>query len=90
MKLYHVADAPKLEISLDKIPEGHYKIGVDIPAGEYKVTTDGNGYYAVKKSTRDKLFFVTNAFMPESQSRYVTVADGQYFQLKNSWAKLER
>ena len=90
LKLYPVADAPKLEISLDKIPEGHYKIGVDIPAGEYKVTTEGNGYYAVKKSTRDKLFFVTNAFMPESQSRYVTVSDGQYFQIKNSWAKLER
>ena len=49
LKLYPVADAPKLEISLDKIPEGHYKIGVDIPAGEYKVTTEGNGYYAVKK-----------------------------------------
>ena len=89
LKLYPVSEMPKLEISLDKIPEGQYKIGADIPAGEYKITTEGNGYYAVIKTSRERIF-VTNAFMGESQSRYVTVNDGQYFQIKNSWAKIER
>ena len=39
VKLYPVAEMPKLEISLDKIPEG-----------QYKITTEGSGYYAVIKS----------------------------------------
>ena len=89
INLFPVADAPKLEISLEKIPEGQYKIGTDIPAGEYKVTTDGNGYYAVTRNSRG-LSIVTNALMVDSQSRYVTVSDGQYFQIKNSWAQLVR
>lgn len=89
VKLYPVAEMPKLEISIDKIPEGQYKIGADIPAGEYKITTEGNGYYAVTKNSHEHSY-ITNAFMPQGQSRYVTVSDGQYFQIKNSWAKIER
>lgn len=81
VKLYPVAEMPKLEISLDKIPEGQYKIGADIPAGEYKITTEGSGYYAVIKSSRERIF-VTNTFMLKVKAATLRLVTDNIFKLK--------
>ena len=84
---YPVDKAPKLEISFDNIPEGHYKVGKDIPAGEYKIHSQPNGYFAVLKNSHTN-DFIANGFIPSVETRYVKVDNGQYFQLKNATAEL--
>ncbi|MBR1806919.1 MAG: hypothetical protein IJ774_11130 [Selenomonadaceae bacterium] len=81
IKLYPASSAPKIDASNGKIPTGQFKCGTDITAGEYKITLDKDGYFAVTKTTgRD---FVKNQFAPEGGSFYATVVDGQFLQIKN-------
>lgn len=79
IKLYPAANAPKLNTS-NGLPSGQFKVGVDIPAGEYKITLEAGGYFAVTRDTR--CAFVKNQFTNEGGSFYATVADGQYLQIK--------
>lgn len=65
--------------------DGMYKVGVDIPAGEYVLITDiyGHGYFAINSdSSGDSILnndnFATNAI--------VTVIDGQYLELSGCLA----
>lgn len=59
-------------------PEGMYKIGRDLPAGEYKVICDDDmAYIEVAKDSRHKLSsIVSNDNF--SSSRYIKVKNGQY------------
>ena len=85
IKLYPASSAPKIDASNGKIPTGQFKCGTDITAGEYKITLDKDGYFAVTKTTgRD---FVKNQFAPEGGSFYATVVDGQFLQIKNGTAE---
>lgn len=86
IKLYPVANAPKIDASNGKVPAGQFKCGTDIAAGEYKVTLDKDGYFAVTKSTTGR-DFVKNQFAPQGGSFYATVADGQFLQIKNGTAE---
>lgn len=64
--------------------EGMYRVGIDIPAGEYKVTPRPGDdiYYEVNSdSTGDFLSIVANGHT--SDPTYITVEDGQYFKLKD-------
>lgn len=65
---------------------GEYKVGVDIPGGEYKVTCFENAYVAVEKNSRGSI--VTNRLSNASSSVYVTVFNGQYLRLDNAEANL--
>ena len=56
--------------------EGMYRVGIDIPAGEYKLTADDDGYYCVYKNSVPPFDIVANNFFDGSS--YVTVKDGQY------------
>lgn len=56
--------------------EGMYRVGIDIPAGEYKLTTDDNGYYCIYKDSVPPFDIVSNDLFEGSS--YVTVKDGQY------------
>ena len=96
-----VEDGEYLEISggdlyeLDKSPdrgaedgyykEGMYKVGDDIPAGEYKVeaSEDGlMGYIEVSTDSRHQIEdIVTNDNF--DNNKYITVEDGQYLTLSN-------
>lgn len=80
IKLYPSGDAPKLDTS-GKLQAGQYKVGVDIPAGEYKILLEAGGYFAVTRDTRRA--YVKNQFTNESGQFYATVAEGQYLQIKN-------
>lgn len=79
IKLYPLADAPKIDTS-GQLAAGEYKVGTDIKSGEYKITLDAGGYYAVTNDTRRDI--AKNQFTNEGGSYYATVSDGQYLQIK--------
>lgn len=66
---------------------GTLKVGTDIPAGEYKITStrsSGEGYWAILDSSGTNANILANdAF---TGSSYATVEDGQYFELKGAVA----
>ena len=71
------------KVKNDNLSGGMYKVGVDIDAGEYKVTPDGNGYYEVDSSSVGTLDVIV-ANENFSSDVYVTVSDGQYLKLSGA------
>lgn len=66
--------------------EGTYKVGVDIPAGEYRLTaTSDNAYWEVTESSAADADIVGNDVF--DGSTYVTVSDGQYLKLRRCYAE---
>lgn len=68
-----------------KFGNGMYKIGLEIPAGEYTIVSNSsNAYYEVRNdSLGDVDGIVTNDFF--SGNRYITVEEGQYLILKDCY-----
>lgn len=65
--------------------EGMYRVGIDIPAGEYKLTTDdGSGYYCIYNDTDAPFDIVSNDLF--DTSTYVTVKEGQYLSISSCTA----
>lgn len=56
--------------------DGMYRVGIDIPAGEYKLTTDDMGYWCIYKDSVVPFDIISNDLF--EGSAYVTVKDGQY------------
>lgn len=82
--LYPVEEAPSIIPSDGVYKAGMYKVGKDIPAGEYKViltdTTLGMGYYEVATDSRHGIeSIVTNENV--QADTYLTVSDGQYLKI---------
>lgn len=73
--------------SSSSIGPGTYKVGTDIPAGEYKLTATSNkkGYWEVTNSSAADADIVGNDNF--TGSTYVTVTDGQYLKLKRCTAE---
>jgi hypothetical protein len=85
---YPIAAAPKVTAENNVLPAGMYKVGVDIPAGEYKITADGSGYVEVSTSSRHQIESIVSNdnFTGE---KYVTIKAGQYIKLTNASLKLK-
>ena len=82
-KMYAFTDAPAVEITGGILPQGMYKVGSDIEAGEYKVVPDGSGYVEVSSSSRHILTdIISNDIL--SGEQYITVNDGQYLKLSGA------
>ena len=87
-----VAEADKTGPEDGKYPSGMYKVGVDIPAGEYKVapeenSTLGYGYYDITRSSRHSLDdIVANDNFEDS--RYITIQNGQYLKLNEAYIQV--
>lgn len=79
--IYALADAPAVDISSGTLPEGMYKIGTDIEAGEYKVhPNSGMSYCEVSKSSTHTLdSIVSNDNF--TADKYITVKEGQYLKI---------
>ena len=74
-----VADVTR-PVDPDSLSDGLYRVGTDIPAGEYKFqATDDTGYFCVFDNSTVDRDIVTNDLFEGSQ--YVTVQDGQYLEL---------
>ncbi len=69
----------KNEIELDKNGEGMFRVGIDLPAGEYKLIADSDsGYYCVYSDSRQEDIVANDNFSGQS---YITVTDGEYLKL---------
>lgn len=81
--MYTVANAPSI-IPTDGIyKDGMYKVGKDIKAGEYLITSTNNEYDAyveVSKDSRHKNSIITNDNF--KGNKYITVEDGQYLTIE--------
>ncbi|NLW90966.1 MAG: hypothetical protein GXY34_05135 [Syntrophomonadaceae bacterium] len=80
-KAYPFAEAPAIDKSGGVLESGMYKVGIDIPAGEYKVESDG-GYIEVSSSSNHNLDSITTNDNFEG-TKYITVSDGQYLKVNN-------
>ena len=79
--MYPVTDAPSVIPADGLYKNGTFKVGKDIPAGEYKVMLDsGMGYLEVSSNSSHQLTsIVTNENV--TADTYITVKDGQYLKL---------
>lgn len=80
-KMISADKAPVQEPTNGKYPEGMYKIGKEIPAGEYKVVSDGGlAYFEVAKDSRGSFESIISNDNFEGE-KYLTVKDGNYLKL---------
>lgn len=85
-RLYTLDTAPMVDTSTGILSAGMYKVGVDIPAGEYKISsTRGNvsGSLAYFETSIDSSHQLSSIVTNDNfdGERYVTVTDGQYIKL---------
>lgn len=81
-EMYPVAEAPSVVPEDGLYKDGMYKVGQDIPGGEYKIilTSDFMGYYEVRADSRHDLYsIITNENV--QGDTYLTIQDGQYIKL---------
>lgn len=81
--LYKIDDAPDRGPEGGYYKEGMYKVGEDIPAGEYDVeASNGLAYIEVSSDSRHQIEgIVTNDNF--ENNKIITVEDGQYLTLSN-------
>jgi len=80
-----IAEAPVYSQDETKYIPGKYKVGFDIPAGEYKVIADGAmAYIEVSKNSSATLDAVISNDVFEG-NKYITVSDGQYIKLQDAY-----
>lgn len=89
--IYKVNEAPSVVPKDGVYKNGQYKVGVDIPAGEYKYVLDsalGLGYVEVSKSSRHNLLEIVTNDNPQADG-YITVTDGQYLTLQDVYIEVK-
>lgn len=81
--LYELDKAPDVGPENGYYEEGMYKVGEDIPAGEYEVeATSGLAYIEVSSDSRHQIEgIITNDNF--ENNKYITLEDGQYLTLSN-------
>ncbi len=83
-------EAPVYEIVDGKYISGMYKVGVDIPAGEYKVISDSDSYgYFERNSNSEHSLYRIIANDNFENNKYVTINEGEYFTLSNAYINVE-
>lgn len=87
-EIYPIDKAPKVETKDNGLPSGMYKVGKDIKPGEYKVSSEANGYVEVSNNSLQ----VTESIVSNDNfkgEKYITVKDGQYLKINNATLKLK-
>lgn len=90
-KIYPVADAPSLIPNEGVYKNGQYKVGTDIPAGEYKYVLDstvGMGYVEVASDSRHDIISIISNETPLADG-YITVSNGQYLTLEDVYIEVK-
>lgn len=82
-KAYPIDKAPKAEPKNGVLQSGMYKVGLDLAAGEYKVSATGDGYVEVADNSRHTLTGISSNDL-FSGDKYVTVQSGQYIKLQKA------
>lgn len=88
-KTYPLDKAPKVDTSSGTLPDGMYKAGVDISAGEYKINSPGDGYVEITTNSRHTLDgVISNDNF--SGDKYVSIQNGQYLKLQRATLTLNK
>lgn len=87
--IYAAKDTPKVELKNGMLPSGMYKVGIDFPAGEYKVTSNGGDSYieVSRDSSHNMSSIISNDLF--TGDRYIQVSDGQYLKFFNCEVKIK-
>ena len=90
---YNIEDAPEPVIIDGMLQSGMYRIGVDIPAGEYKVIVDkdailNSGYIEVSSASDHNFSSIVTNDNFEGE-KYITVSDGQYLKLSSCQLRID-
>ncbi|WP_406537401.1 hypothetical protein [Methanobrevibacter sp.] len=81
--LYELDKAPDRGAEDGYYKDGMYKVGEDIPAGEYQVESTGDlAYIEVSGDSRHQIDGIITNDNFES-NKYITIEDGQYLTLSN-------
>ncbi len=81
-QVYKASPTPEPTPKKTVYKAGMYKVGADIGAGEYFLTSTGSGYYSLNSDSSgsfDSILENDNF----KNSAYITVSDGQYLELSN-------
>lgn len=84
-EMYPVEDAPSVKPDDGVYADGMYRVGDDIPAGEYQIILDssiGMGYYEVASDSTHQLGSIVTNENVEADT-YLTVSEGQYLKLQD-------
>lgn len=75
----------------ENIAEGQYKVGKDIPPGEYKITANENedGYFEVTEKNRGIKDILTNGIIQKNSGVYISVKDGQYLKIQRARMEIQ-
>jgi len=86
---YAFNDAPSVRPTDGFLLEGMYKVGVDLPAGEHKISGDGGMSYVEvsNDSSHGMGSIISNDNF--SGETYITVKDGQYLKLNGAKIKVQ-
>ena len=87
--LYAFADAPKVQTKDGFLPSGMYKVGVDLPAGEYKVISEGGDSYIESSSSSRHILDDIIANDLFQGDKYIQVANGQYLKFFRAKIKVQ-
>ena len=82
-QIYPFDKAPKVIVVNNRLPDGKYKVGVDLPAGEYKITSSASGYVEVAKDSKGILSSIVSNDNFDGD-KYITVKAGQYIKLSRA------
>lgn len=87
--IYAAKDAPKVELKNGMLPSCMYKVGIDFPAGEYKVTSNGGDSYieVSRDSSHNMSSIISNDLF--TGDRYIQVSDGQCLKFFNCEVKIK-
>lgn len=86
---YPFKDAPKVQLADGFLSDGMYKVGVDLPAGEYKVIPEGSmSYKEVSKDSSHTLNSIISNDILQGEG-YSTIKNGQYLKLVGAKIKVQ-
>lgn len=74
--------ASKASKETTKYQAGSYRVGKDIPAGEYKIYAEGSGYFCVYPDTSKSKILENDNF---DTCNYITVSEGQLLEVDDAY-----
>lgn len=82
---YTLDDAPSIIPEDGVYQNGQFKVGTDIPAGEYKYIVDKNNSSTFIEISTSSIYDIDNIILSETPTvdSSVTLTDGQYLTLQN-------
>jgi len=81
-KIYKMDEAPAINKSAKEFAEGMYRVGIDIPAGEFTVvpTDTYGGYYEISSDSSHQVSSIIGSGYIDN-TQYLTIESGQYLML---------